>query len=247
MAVVSKRTAKGLKIAGRLAKASVDVYAKGHKRVAVNPDESIRTDQPAVVLLHGFSGGNGELLALEQSLVEGGYSVSRIFWSPVGLSWIAEISYWCHQLCELLHVLNKGAGVHLVGHSMGGLVCAEVELGDCDYLLSYTAIASPWVAPQFRTLPWTPKVVQNSFYSETPLTQPGDVSKWMTVSAGDDITVPRAQALVKETETLSIEGFDHTSVLHSSRLQLGVLGWINKQQELFVRQQIGSISVEEAA
>ena len=83
--------------------------------------------------------------------------------SGMRLPWVARGIY---QVMQVLHVQYPFDDLHIVAHSMGGLVskgtlniCAANR--SCDYIRSYTTISTPWagVASAENGTQWSPTVV----------------------------------------------------------------------------------------
>lgn len=98
-----------------------------------------------VVLCHGFLDIAWSFDALARQLVESGYGVASFDWRGHGQTdWIGSGGYYHFpdyvlDLDELLPQLSDQA-VHLVGHSMGGSVCAMYAAARPEKLHSLTLI-----------------------------------------------------------------------------------------------------------
>ncbi len=88
-----------------------------------------------------------------------------VFSYPSGLrlTWLAN---GMHQFFEMLHRRYRFDELHVVAHSMGGLVSRGglnlcVQHGSCKYLRSYTTLSTPWngVASAQSGVKWAPTVV----------------------------------------------------------------------------------------
>ena len=117
-----------------------------------------------VLFVHGIDGSPRQFTELIAQLDANRYQ-AWVYYYPSGLklTWVAE------AMAEFLEVLNRKLQfdeLHIVAHSMGGLVsrgginsCAKNE--SCSYLRSYTSISTPWygVESAHSGVKWAPTVV----------------------------------------------------------------------------------------
>lgn len=97
---------------------------KGGRKALLHADQ-----QPACLLLHGFTGGPFEVEPLAQALQEAGYKtvVPTLPGHGGDLSNLKEVSYqdWLQAVDEYAESMQQAYGsFHLVGFSMGGLLAA---------------------------------------------------------------------------------------------------------------------------
>jgi pimeloyl-ACP methyl ester carboxylesterase len=101
---------------------------------------------PAVILVPGFTGSKEDFIPLLGKLGESGVSALAIdllgqFQSPGPTDPDAySITSWAHDLTGLSQTL--GSCVHLVGHSMGGLICRQALLDTPDSVASLVLMSS---------------------------------------------------------------------------------------------------------
>lgn len=117
-----------------------------------------------VLFVHGINASPRDFSAMIAALDTTRYQVWVMSY-PTGLrlSWVARGMY---QFLEVLHRQHGFDKLHIVAHSMGGLVsrgsvnlCARNR--NCDYLASYTTISTPWngVASARNGVQWAPTAV----------------------------------------------------------------------------------------
>ena len=117
-----------------------------------------------VLFVHGINGTPQNFERLIEKLDQSRYQAWVVSYpSGMRLSWVARGIY---QVMQVLHVQLKFDEMHLVAHSMGGLVskgtlniCAVNR--SCDYIRTYTTISTPWngVASAENGTKWSPTVV----------------------------------------------------------------------------------------
>jgi pimeloyl-ACP methyl ester carboxylesterase len=108
-----------------------------------------RSIQPVVLLVPGYTGSKEDFLPLLRPLAEAGYRAVAIdqrgqfesAWatSPTGYTLEALAEDVCHLAAELA---PDGCRLHLVGHSMGGLVGRAAVLAKSELFDSFTLMSS---------------------------------------------------------------------------------------------------------
>lgn len=117
-----------------------------------------------VLFVHGINGSPRDFSTIIEALDDDRYQ-AWVMSYPTGLrlSWVARGMY---QFVDLLSRQHDFEELHVVAHSMGGLVsrgslnlCTQNR--NCDYLASYTTISTPWngVASAKNGVKWAPTVV----------------------------------------------------------------------------------------
>ncbi len=117
-----------------------------------------------VLFVHGINGTPQNFRNLIANLDKSKYQAWVVSYpSGMRLSWIARGIY---QIIEVLNVQLKFDEMHMIAHSMGGLVSKGtlnicVQNRSCDYLRSYTTISTPWngVASAENGTNWSPTVI----------------------------------------------------------------------------------------
>jgi triacylglycerol lipase len=183
-----------------------------------------------VLLVHGFGGAKSSWSSVAQALSARGLSVEAMAYAPAGIS--------VEQLADRLvaHVQSMlsrtGAGkVHLVGHSLGGVIIAQAISdprlsGRVDTVITLGSPfgGSPWadalpVVDMVRALRAGSPLLTR--LASTPL--PEGV-RWLSVTAALDIVVPgpRSRPPHPQAESVTITGVGHLGMLLSRR----VIGYI---------------------
>lgn len=195
-----------------------------------------------VLFVHGISGTPQNFRHLIENLDTSKYQAwVTSYPSGMRLSWIARGVY---QIIEVLNVQYDFDELHIVAHSMGGLVskgtlniCAQNS--SCEYVRTYTTISTPWngVASAENGTKWSPTVipvwwdmVPNSEYIsslfETPF--PNGLSyhllfgyrhdKLVGTESSDGVVALTSQLrLDAQQQAESVLGYDegHVSILNS--------------------------------
>ena len=117
-----------------------------------------------VLFVHGINATPRDFTAMINALDTKKYQAWVMSYpSGLRLSWIARGLY---QFIDVLYRQHEFSELHIVAHSMGGLVsrgainlCAQSD--GCDFLSSYTTISTPWngVASATNGVKWAPTVV----------------------------------------------------------------------------------------
>lgn len=121
-------------------------------------------DRTPVLFVHGINGTPQDFEHIIEAVDTSRYQVWMLSYpSGLRLSWVARGMY---QFLEVLHNQYEFDELHVVAHSMGGLVsrgslnlCTQNR--SCDYLVSYTTISTPWngVASAVNGVKWAPTAV----------------------------------------------------------------------------------------
>lgn len=121
-------------------------------------------DKIPVLFVHGINGSPQDFATLISRLDESRYQPWVVSYpSGMRLSWLARGMF---QFVEVLHRQYQFDELHVIAHSMGGLVSRGslnlcVANGTCSYLRSYTTLSTPWngVASAESGVKWSPTVV----------------------------------------------------------------------------------------
>ena len=126
--------------------------------------EEFDPDRIPVLFVHGINGTPQNFRHLIDDLDKSRYQAwVASYPSGMRLAWIARGIY---QIVEVLNVQYDFDELHIVAHSMGGLVskgtlnlCTENH--SCEYVRSYTTISTPWngVASAENGTNWSPTVI----------------------------------------------------------------------------------------
>ncbi|MBV9351457.1 MAG: alpha/beta fold hydrolase [Mycobacterium sp.] len=191
-------------------------HAKAHAAARTRP----------VLLVHGFGGSKSHWSLVAQTLSARGLTVDAISYAPLGTS--------VEQLADLLvadveRTLSRTAAdkVHLVGHSLGGVIIAQAIAdprlkGRVDIVITLGSPfgGSPWAAllpfvEVVRALrPGSPLLRR---LASTPLP---DGVRWLSVTAALDVIVPgrRSVPFHAQVDTITVNDVGHLGMLLSRQV-----------------------------
>jgi pimeloyl-ACP methyl ester carboxylesterase len=187
--------------------------------------QAVRAARP-VLLVHGFGGTKSSWSVIAQTLSDRGFMVDMIGYSPLGSS----VEHLADELVATVERTLSETGadkVHLVGHSLGGVVIAQaiaggglVGLVDTVITLGSPFGGSPWAGllpfgNLLRALrPGSPLLRR---LASAPV--PAGV-RWLAVTAALDIVVPgpRSVPAQADVETITVDGVGHLGMLVSRRV-----------------------------
>ena len=179
-----------------------------------------------VLLVHGFGGTKSSWSVIAQALSDRGTMVDTISYSPLGNS-LERLADELVAAVEMTLYQTGADKVHLVGHSLGGVVIAQAITGGGLVGLVDTVITmgspfggSPWAgllpfgdllralrpdSPQLRRLASAPVPVG---------------VRWLAVTAALDIIVPSSRSVPAhvDVETITFDGIGHLGMLISRRV-----------------------------
>jgi triacylglycerol lipase len=179
-----------------------------------------------VLLVHGLGGTKSSWSLIAQTLSAQGLTVDAITYAPLGTS----VEQLADQLvAEVARILSRtGADkVHLVGHSLGGVVIAQaIAEGGLDGLVdTVVTLGSP-----FGGSPWAGLL---SFVEIVRALRPGspllqrlasapvpDGVRWLAVTAALDFIVPGLRSVPShpQVETITVDGVGHLGMLVSGQV-----------------------------
>jgi len=179
-----------------------------------------------VLLVHGLGGTKSSWSLIAQTLSARGLTVDAITYAPLGTS----VEQLADQLvAEVARMLSRtGADkVHLVGHSLGGVVIAQaIADGGLDGLVdTVVTLGSPFGgSPWAGLLPFLEIV--RALRPGSPLLQrlastpAPDGVRWLAVTAALDIIVPGLRSVPSHTrvETITVNGVGHLGMLLSHQV-----------------------------
>jgi triacylglycerol lipase len=196
--------------------------AGGLRSVAATPAPTARP----VMLVHGFGGTTYGWDALAEELRARGVTVEAISYAPFGRS----VEQLAERLAEAVARLLAETGadkVHLVGHSLGGIIIAQALAdgfleGQVDTVVTVAAPfgGSPWA----RLMPIAASVRQ--LRDGSPLLRRIAVAplptgvRWVVVTAALDIVVPGRRSLPRQAavHSITVEGVGHVGLLVDPRV-----------------------------
>jgi len=195
---------------------SMSPHSKAHAASTTRP----------VLLVHGFGGSKSHWSLVAQALSVRGLTVEAIAYAPLGTS----VEQLAGQLvADVERMLSRTAAdkVHLVGHSLGGVIIAQAIAdprlnGRVDTVVTLGAPfgGSPWAGllPFFEIVralrPGSPLLRR---LASTPLP---DGVRWLSVTAALDIIVPglRSVPFHDQAETITVNDVGHLGMLKSGRV-----------------------------
>lgn len=179
-----------------------------------------------VLLVHGLGGAKSSWSLVAQALGARGVIVDAISYAPIGNS-VEQLAD--KLVVEVDRTLSRtGADkVHLVGHSLGGVIIAQAVLdarliGRVDTVITLGSPfgGSPWAGALpfveiVRALRcWWPLLPR---LASSPL--PAGV-RWLSVTAALDVVLPGSRSVPfhPQVETITIDGVGHLGMLLSRRV-----------------------------
>lgn len=179
-----------------------------------------------VLLVHGFGGRKSSWSVIAKNLRARGLSVGAVTYSPFGAS-VEELAD--QLIVEVKRTLSQTGSekLHLVGHSLGGLVIAQAVAGgrlsglvDTVVTLGSPFGGSPWA----KLLPFgaiVPALRENSPLLRRLASAPiPDGVRWLAFSAKLDVIVPglRSVPAHAQVETITVNGVGHLGMLLSAQV-----------------------------
>lgn len=179
-----------------------------------------------VLLVHGFGGDESSWALIAKALSAEGVTVDTMTYAPVGNS-VEQLAD--RLVVEVGKLLSRTGAhkVHLVGHSLGGVIIAQATsdprlngLVDTVITLGSPFGGSPWagvlpVVDMVRALRSGSPLLRR--LASTPF--PKGV-RWLSVTAALDVIVPGLRSIPShpQVETVTVEGVGHLGMLLSQRV-----------------------------
>src|SRR6476620_9147126 len=199
---------------------SVSPHAKTHAAPTARP----------VLLVHGFGGTKSSWSVIAHALSDRGILGDTITYSPLGSS-VEQLADELVAAVERTLSQTGAAKVHLVGHSLGGVVIAKAIAGgglaglvDTVITLGSPFGGSPWAGllpfgDLLRALRPGSPLLRSLASAPVP-----DGVRWLAVTAALDIIVPGPRSVPNhaDVETITVEDVGHLGMLVSRR----VVGYI---------------------
>ena len=174
-----------------------------------------------VLLVHGFGGTKSSWSFLARSLSARGLTVDAITYTPFGTS-VEQLADRLEVEVDRLLAETGAEKVHLIGHSLGGVVIAQAIAGgrltglvDTVVTLGAPFGGSPWAA----LLPFgaiVPALREGSPLLRRLAAAPlPDGVRWLAFTATADIIVPGFRSVPPhpEVETITVGGVGHNGML----------------------------------
>jgi triacylglycerol esterase/lipase EstA (alpha/beta hydrolase family) len=196
--------------------------------ISLSPQTNARTAPTTrpVLLVHGLGGTKSSWSVLAQTLSTRGLTVDAMSYAPLGPS-VAQLAD--RLVAKVQTILSRtGADkVHLVGHSLGGVVIAQaIADGGLDGLVDTVVTlgspfgGSPWAGlvpfvEIVRALRPGSKLLQRLASAPAP-----SGVRWLAVTAGLDIIVPGVRSVPShaQVETITVDGVGHLGMLRNRRV-----------------------------
>jgi|EndMetStandDraft_6_1072998.scaffolds.fasta_scaffold07085_2 triacylglycerol lipase len=192
---------------------------------AVDPAHATPSERP-VLLVHGFGGSKSSWSFLARTLTARGLTVDAITYSPFGTS-VEQLADRLTVKVERLLSQTGADKVHLVGHSLGGVIIAQAIAsgrltGRIDTVVTLGAPfgGSPWA----NLLPFGAIVCalrQGSPVLRRLASAPvPDGMRWVSFTATLDTIVPGRRSVPPhpDAETVTVGGVGHLGMLLSPQV-----------------------------
>jgi triacylglycerol lipase len=188
-------------------------------------DESVASARP-VVLVHGLGGTKSGWSALTRALKARGVTVHAMSYSPVGVT-VEQLAERLEATVVRLRSETGADKVHLVGHSLGGVVIAQAFAdgrlgGQIDTVVTIAAPfgGSPWASllplgATIRALRGGSPLLRRLAVAPAP-----EGVRWLAITATLDIIVPGRRAVPPQpgAQIVSIDDVGHLGLLLSTQV-----------------------------
>jgi pimeloyl-ACP methyl ester carboxylesterase len=179
-----------------------------------------------VLLVHGFGGTKSSLGLIARALYARGMTVEAMGYPPLGMS-VAQLAE--RLIAEVQRILSATGTdkVHLVGHSLGGVVIAQAI---ADSRLSGRVDTVITLGSPFGGSPWAGALpfleIVRELRAGSPLLRRLAIAplpegvRWLSLTAALDFIVPglRAAHSHPHAETITFEGVGHLGMLVSRQV-----------------------------
>jgi triacylglycerol lipase len=154
--------------------------------------------QDAALLLAGYGTDRRRLHPLRDAIASRGIDATVWPYQPVG-----SIAHLAEQLAERADRIDADR-VHLVGHSLGGVVCAAAALRRAHRVTSVTTINTPWRGTWVsytgsgaivEALRWRSEELRDLRVALDAHHAEANGPSWLLLSALGDLAVPASSAL----------------------------------------------------
>jgi pimeloyl-ACP methyl ester carboxylesterase len=191
------------------------------QQLSATPSQSRSGTAAPVVLVHGFAGSSASWFAVRRALRTDGRTVVGFDYRP----WAASVDDLADRLVETVEdvLAASGAGrVHLVGHSLGGVIIAlaltrDRLAGHVDLVVTLGSpfSGSPWagllpLAPLLRALKQGSPLLRRLAAAPAPTGV-----RWLAFASTLDPIVPahRAMPAHRQVTSVSVDAAGHSGML----------------------------------
>ncbi len=192
-------------------------------------------DKPAVLCVHGFHMNGSCFWGLRRYLEQAGFATYSV---SLGRPYVDLRKYVdsLHQALDQTYANNQQQPVHLLAHSMGGLVCRMLLQHypeDKNRIRSIITLGTPHHGTQAIgdfTLPW----LKDLFHPQSPLlhqlpefSQLAPELPVMTIASVNDLVVyPAHHALLEHSTRVRFVTISHMGLLLNSRVKRRIRRWL---------------------
>lgn len=223
------------------AAATVGLWPLGLRAPQVVGDERATTVTPGpgaapevpVLLVHGYGANRSNWHFVAQRLRSAGFgSLHAVNYNPLTAD-LPALADWFAREVEALRTQHGGGEVHVVGHSLGGIIARyAIQVLGADGVATCVTLASPHggvaLARPLRPLPGGLGEVARQLRPDSPemvllrsSARPLR-TRFVAFAAGADLIVPAGRALIREPElgatNLVVAHHGHFSLLFSAAL-----------------------------
>ncbi len=193
-----------------------------------------------VILVHGLFHNQSAWTLFRRWLRAHGFGTACLSYASWGRQWDETVAALSGELKSLL-ARHPGRDVHLVGHSMGGLLLwsalAQLEAKDCERIKSLVTMGTPFAGSKLspfalsslgRYLGYEGQTVRHV----TSLPLPAHVRLLALRSPADNMVLPNSALRCKAPgwNEVQTEPVSHVAMLHSRQVFREVAGWIGRDQ-----------------
>jgi len=176
-----------------------------------------REGEDVVVLIHGFMASAGVFRPMRKRLEEEAFAQVASF-SHAPLMSVPRIAKSLKKVIDRIHA---GARIHLVGHSLGGLVARWYvqELGGHDRVVQTISLASPFAGTKHANV--LPILIGKSLTTESKIlhklrsrAHEFEVPHLSIVAEEDTLIIPRKSAIFPKGDVVTLPGRGHNTLLY---------------------------------
>lgn len=194
---------------------------------------TVRPREDVVVLVHGFFASAGVFRPMKRHLLATGAQVAS-FTHPPG----AGVERIARRLARLIDKLPAECRIHLVGHSLGGLVARWYvqELGGHARVAQTISLGSPFAGTErARRFPF---LVGADLHRSSPLlarlrqrAHDHDVPHTSIVADHDKVVVPCESSVFPRGDVYVLHGRGHNTLLFDAESIARVVGQVRRVQK----------------